>query len=290
MIADMVDRPAAARAALLHGYSIEVTGRRDDIVKACVAALPPGSEVYVAFPPSASHERLARVAAALTAAGFIAVPHVVARSLASFTRFAELLRALRDGGIDRALVIGGDRDMPAGPYRSAQDLLCTGAFERQGFRAIGLACYPEPHRRIDRAVLDAALDAKLRLVSRAGMRPWLVLQFCLEGKPVVTMDEGLRARGIDAPLRVGIAGPTDRRALWKYALACGIGTSIRALGTHADAVRDLLQRETPDALLADLAARLGDRPELGIAGLHIFGFGGVTAAGAWAQRVHAAGL
>jgi methylenetetrahydrofolate reductase (NADPH) len=283
-MADMLDRPMVACAALLDGYSIEVTGRRETVVATCTAALPPGSEVYIAFPPSGSHERLARVACALSDAGFVAVPHIVARSLASFTRFAELLRALRDGGVDHALVIGGDRDTPAGPYRSAEHLLRTGAFERQGFRAIGLACYPEPHRRIDRSALDAALDAKLDLVSRGGMRPWLVSQFCLEAAPIVALAESLRARGIAAPLRVGIVGPTDRRSLWKYALACGIGASIRALGTHADAVRDLLQRETPDTLLADLAARFAGRPELGIAGVHIFGFGGVAATAAWARR------
>lgn len=285
-----VDTLPGAEAALLHGYSIEVTGRRDSVVASCLRFLPPGTEVYVAFPPSATHQRLAEVAAALTRAGFVAVPHIVARSFPNFTRFADLLHALRDAGIDRALVIGGDRAV-LGPYRGAEDLLRTGAFERQGFRAIGLACYPEAHRKIDRAVLDAALDAKLRLVERGGMQPWLVSQFCLEAEPIVTMLGRLRARGINAPLRIGIAGPTDRRAMWKYALACGIGTSIRALGTRTDAIRDLLLRDTPDALLADLAERLAGRADaLGVHGLHIFGFGGVGASASWARQVADAGL
>lgn len=273
--------------ALLHGYSIEVVGRHDSVVRTCAAHLPPGSEVYVAFPPSGSHERLARTARALAAAGFVAVPHIVARSLASFTRLSELLRALQDGGVDRALVVGGDWDLPAGPYRSAEDLLRTGAFERMGFAAIGLACYPENHRRVDRAALDAALERKLGLVTGAGLSPWLVSQFCLEPAPIVAMVERLRGRGVAAPLRIGLAGPTDRRALWKYALACGIGTSIRALGTHADAVRDLLQRETPNALITDLAAELAERPGLGIAGIHVFGFGGVPATAEWVRSVAA---
>lgn len=281
----IVDTLSSAEAALLRGYSIEVTGRRDSVVAHCMDMLPPGTEVYVAFPPSATHRRLADVAGALVRAGFVAIPHIVARSFPNFTRFADLLHALRYEGVDRALVIGGDRTAQ-GPYRGAEDLLRTGAFERQGFRAIGLACYPEAHRKIDRAVLDAALDTKLRLVERGGMRPWLVSQFCLEAEPVVTMVESLRARGITAPLRIGIAGPTDRRTLWKFALACGIGSSIRALGTHTDVIRDLLLREAPDALLGDLAARLEGRTEaLRISGLHIFSFGGVGATASWAQRV-----
>jgi methylenetetrahydrofolate reductase (NADPH) len=280
-----VDALPSAEAALLHGYSIEVTGRRDSVVANCVRMLPPGTEVYVAFPPSATHQRLAEVSGALTRAGFVAIPHIVARSFPNFTRVAELLHELRDAGINRALVIGGDR-AAQGPYHGAEDLLRTGAFERRGFRAIGLACYPEAHRKIDRAVLDAALEAKLGLVERGGMQPWLVSQFCLEAEPVVTMTERLRERGITAPLRIGIAGPTDRRALWKYALACGIGSSIRALGTRTDAIRDLLLRETPDALLTGLAARLSGRTaELRISGLHIFGFGGISATAQWARQV-----
>lgn len=282
MTADTLSRAEAA-AALLGRYSIEITGRRDTAVETCIRYLAPGTRVYIAFPPSASHRRLAHTAGALTSAGFVAVPHIVARSFTSFTHFGDLLRELRDYGVDRALVVGGDRDT-VGPYRSAQDLLRTGAFARQGFRAIGLACYPEAHRRIDRATLDAALEAKLRLVQEGGMRAWLVSQFCLEAVHVVAMAERLRARGIMAPLRIGIAGPTDRRALWKYALACGIGPSIRALGTRTEAIRDLLLRETPDALVTDLAARLVGRPELGVGGVHFFGFGGVAATAEWVLK------
>ncbi len=115
------------------------------------------------------------------------------------------------------------------------------------------------------------------------MTPWQVSQFCLDPEPIITLAESLRARGITAPLRIGIAGPTDRRTLWKYALSCGIGASIRALGGHADVLRDLLTRETPDTLVTDLAAGLGTRGDLGIAGVHIFSFGGVVGAADWAN-------
>jgi methylenetetrahydrofolate reductase (NADPH) len=274
---------------LLARYSIEVTARDSDPAAACAGVLRPGTEVFIAFVPSARHERVVTIAGALAAAGFVPVPHLVARSFRGYTQLLDHLHALRGAGVDAALVIGGDSDRAEGPYASALDLLQAGAFARAGIRRIGLACYPEPHRRIDRAYLDAALRDKLARVAQDGADAFLVSQFCLQAEPIVALARSLRQRGISAPLRIGIAGPTDRRKLWKYALRCGIGASIAALGSHIDVVRDLLIRETPDALVHDLAARLANEPPLGIAGLHIFSFGGVTSAAAWANGLRAGG-
>jgi len=274
---------------LLARYSIEVTARDSDPAAACAGVLRPGTEVFIAFVPSARHERVVTMAGALSAAGFVPVPHLVARRFRGYHQLLDHLQALRSVGVEGMLVIGGDSDHADGPYASALDLLQTGAFARAGIRRIGLACYPEPHRRIDRAWLETALDAKLECVAQGGADAFLVSQFCLQAEPIVVLARSLRQRGITAPLRIGIAGPTDRRRLWKYALRCGIGASIAALGSHIDVVRDLLIRETPDALVRDLAARLAREPPLGIAGLHIFSFGGVTSAAAWANALGAGG-
>jgi methylenetetrahydrofolate reductase (NADPH) len=278
--------PAAHTAAdLLRGYSMEVTARDTNAAEKYAGVLAPGTEIYIAFARSGAHAAVAAIAETLHAAGFVPVPHFVARSFTGYASFAGLLDRLARAGVDRALVIGGDFDHAAGPYGSALELLQTGAFAQHGFRHIGLACYPEPHRRIDQPKLDAALLEKLEAVQTQGMAPWLVSQFCLEALPILALNERLRGLGITAPLRIGIAGPTDRRTLWKYALSCGIGASIRALGTHADVLRDLLLRDTPDALVEELARLLSGRPELGVAGLHIFSFGGVPASAAWANGI-----
>jgi methylenetetrahydrofolate reductase (NADPH) len=287
MSSAMAEAPGVA--GLLARYSIEVTARDADPAAACAGVLRPGTEVFVAFVPSARHERVVTIAGALAAAGFVPVPHLVARSFRGYTQLLDHLIALRSAGVQAALVIGGDADRAEGPYASALELLRSGAFARAGIRRIGLACYPEPHRRIDRALLDAALDDKLALVARDGAEAFLVSQFCLQAEPIVALAGSLRGRGITAPLRVGIAGPTDRRRLWKYALRCGIGASIAALGSHIDIVRDLLIRETPDALVQDLAVRLASAPPFGVAGLHIFSFGGVASAAAWANGLRAGG-
>ena len=276
-------------AALLRGYSIEVTARGAAAADACRAHLAAGTEVYIAFTPRDTHPGVVDTAKRLGEAGFVPVPHVTARNLASFTRLNDFLARLAgEAGVTRVLALGGDADRPAGPYHSSLALLESGLFQQHGIRRIGLACYPEAHRKIDAAALDEALAAKLDLVRRAGLEAWLVSQFCFEAAPIVGLAERLRARGVDAPLRVGLAGPADLRRLWKYGLYCGIGNSIRALGARVDAVANLLVRQTPDTVVADLAAALRRDPALGIAGIHIFTFGGVAGAADWANAIVAA--
>jgi methylenetetrahydrofolate reductase (NADPH) len=292
MAAPRSETQLAARdvARLLRGYSIEVTTHGRSAVEACRAHLTPGTEVYIAFVPGETHHAVVATAARLRAAGFVPVPHVTARSIASFTQLGDFLARLAgEAGVDRTLVIAGDLEQAAGPYHSSLELLQTGLFQRHGIRRIGLACYPEAHRRIDADLLEQALLAKLELAQGAGLDVWLVTQFCFEAAPILQRARQLRALGIIAPLRVGLAGPASRRTLWKYALHCGIGNSIRALGTRVDAVANLLARRTPDAIVRELAAAQRGDPSLGIEGIHLFTFGGVASAANWANALLASG-
>jgi methylenetetrahydrofolate reductase (NADPH) len=283
-IADQADL-----AALLRGYSVEVTARGAAAAEICRTHLAPGTEVYVPFTPRDTHHGVVDTAIRLHAAGFVVVPHVTARNVASFTQLNEFLARLAgEAGVTRALVLGGDAYRPAGPYHSSLQALESGLFQRHGIRHIGLACYPEAHRKIEAEALDEALAAKLDLLRHEGLEPWLVSQFCFEAAPIVDFAERLRARGVGAPLRVGLAGPADLRRLWKYGLYCGIGNSIRALGTRVDAVANLLARRTPDAIVVDLAVARRCDPALVIAGIHIFTFGGVAGAADWANAILAA--
>jgi methylenetetrahydrofolate reductase (NADPH) len=286
---DLDPADQADLAALLRGYSVEAAARGGAAAEVCRAHLTPGTEVYLPFTPRDTHHGVVDTATRLHAAGFVVVPHVTARNVASFTQLNDFLARLAgEAGVTRALVLGGDADRPAGPYHSSLQALESGLFQRHGIRRVGLACYPEAHRKIDAEALDEALAAKLDLIRQNGLEPWLVSQFCFEAAPIVDFAMRLRAIGVGAPLRVGLAGPADLRRLWKYGLYCGIGTSIRALGTRVDAVANLLARRTPDALVADLAVALRRDPALAIAGIHIFTFGGVASAADWANAILAA--
>jgi methylenetetrahydrofolate reductase (NADPH) len=276
-------------ARLLRGYSIEVTTHNRSAVELCRTHVAPGTEVYIAFVPGETHHAVVATAAKLRAAGFVPVPHVTARSMASYTQLGDFLERLAgEADVSRALVVGGDLEQPAGPYSSSLDLLQTGLFQQHGIRRVGLASYPEAHRRIDAEVLERALVAKLELVRGVGLEAWLVTQFCFEAAPILQHVRQLRELGIAAPLRLGLAGPANRRTLWKYALHCGIGNSIRALGTRVDAVANLLARRTPEPILRELAAAQRQHAGLGIEGVHIFTFGGVATSADWANGILAA--
>jgi methylenetetrahydrofolate reductase (NADPH) len=278
-----------ATAALLRGFSIEITARSRTAVAACRAHLAPATQVYIAAIPGDSHHKTVATAIELAKAGFVPVPHVAARNIASFTQLADFLARLKgEAGVARALVIGGDTEHPVGPYGSSLSLLQTGAFQKRGITQVGIACYPEANRRLDTALLDAALRDKIAFLGREGFDGWLVSQFCFDAAPIAALAKPLRADGITLPLRVGLTGPADIRTVWKYALHCGIGNSMRVLGTRVDAISNLLVRHTPDAIMAELGAAHRATPALGLAGVHFFAFGGIAATAGWAKGILAA--
>jgi methylenetetrahydrofolate reductase (NADPH) len=290
------DHPGTARGSDLtlsgfEDFSIEVTTRSRQAVELCRRNLRPGTRVYIAFIPGDSYHDSVRVAGELKAAGFEPVPHVAARSLASFTQLNDFLARLDgEAGVTRLLLVGGDPDPPVGPYESSLGVMETGLLGKRGFEAIGFAGHPEGHPVLQQLLLETALKAKLTHAAEQALHTWLVTQFSFAAAPVIAYARRLREIGVTAPLRVGIAGPAERRVLMKYALQCGIGQSIRVLGSRFDAVRNLLARKSPDDIVTDLAAAVAREPGLGIEGLHLFPFGNLSAAASWANDRLGAGV
>ncbi|HZA66254.1 MAG TPA: hypothetical protein VE592_04850, partial [Geminicoccaceae bacterium] len=94
MAAELEMARTDASANLLRGFSIEVTARGAAIVDTCRAHLAPGTEVYIASTPRDTRHGLVETARKLHQAGFVPVPHVTARSLASFTQLNDFLAHL----------------------------------------------------------------------------------------------------------------------------------------------------------------------------------------------------
>jgi hypothetical protein len=208
-IADAADRSLKAVpgtrspvADLLGNYSVEVTPRSKSAIEACRNGMPRGSEIYIASIPGGSYHSAVTAAIGLMRAGFNPVPHVAARNIASFTQLNDFLaRLVGDAGVTRALVIGGDNERPAGPYGSSLALLQTGAFQKNGVRKIGIACYAEPNRRVETPALETALADKLALLAREGLDPWLVSQFCFDGAAIRADSPPARGRHRGAAAR-----------------------------------------------------------------------------------------
>ncbi len=271
-------------AELVGACSIELSPRDESAGARLRDLLDPGTTVFINFPPSVTHDDVVAACVRLRRAGFVAVPHVVARQLAGFTEASDFLRrVVEEAGVTQVLLLGGDTPRPVGPFHSALALLSTGVVERHGIAAVAFAGYPEGHPEIDSGVLHTALLAKLEVARRRGLATSLVTQFGFEAQPIQRWIAERRAEGITCPIRIGLAGPATVATLAKYAVRCGIGASLRALAHGHAAIARILTEANPDVLIDTLVA--DEDPAAPIDGLHIFTFGGVRRTAAWRQAI-----
>jgi methylenetetrahydrofolate reductase (NADPH) len=275
--------PCEVIADFTSGFSLEATRPSAEDIAALAAIAPGGTRVYVsAVPTRPPHETL-DAAIALHLAGFEPVPHLAVRNFASAQALDDFLaRANGEAGVTRVLVIAGDRDHPAGPFRSAIEVIDGGALRRHGITEIGIAGYPDGHPRVSQQDLDRALADKINAAETTGMAVHIVTQFCFDAPAIVTWIARLRDFGIEHPVRVGLAGPTSLATLLRYAKRCGVRASAQGLARQAGLLRQLFAMSTPDALVRSLAERRG---ELGEIGPHFFSFGGLALTARWAAAV-----
>ena len=264
----------AALTGLLRNYSAEVTARDKKGIDAAPDLLPKGAEVFVANLPNDDFDKLVAACAQIRKSGLTPVPHMVARNTHSTAELDEVFaRLVGEAGLDRALILGGDRDHPVGELDSALQILKTGLIQKHGIGNIFISCYPEGHPRIADEVLEDARAAKLAAAAEAGLHVTLVSQFCFDAGAVIALTRRMRALGQTAPYRVGVAGPADRGKLIKFALMCGVGASLRALKERQELSKAMMTGETPEALLTEVAEAQAADPSLGLEGVHFFTFG-----------------
>lgn len=275
------DVKARRVGALVAAASIEVLPQDELAGGALRGLLRPGTEVFVHHPPDVTHHDVVAACARLRRAGFVPVPHIAARHLASYTQADDFLRrAVGEAQIDGVLLVGGDAAQPVGPFHASIELLETGLFERMGLRWIGLPGYPEGHPLIAGRALGAALRGKIALSLQAGLAVEIVGQVSFEPQPVLDWIAALRADGVACPIRVGIAGPATVAALANVAVRCGIGAALRALA-HDAAFARTQSEAVPDELIGALAA--GETPARPIDRLHFYPFGGVRRTAEWVK-------
>jgi len=246
--------------------------------------------VFLPWIPGVDPMDLVGAAAMVRRAGLVAVPHVGARHVESSAQLGRLAtRLAEEAGVDRILLIGGDRVHPAGPYDSSLAVMQSGVFQRIGITRMAIAGFPEGNPNIPEPALEEALRAKANFASSAGVQLSIITQFCFAAQPIVAWLRRIRAQGIGNPVRIGLAGPASLVTLARYAVRCGIGNSLHVLTEHPSFAR-LLTEKGPEPIIRDIAAQAGlekdGRLPLGVAGLHFFVFGGFGKTVDWinAQR------
>jgi methylenetetrahydrofolate reductase (NADPH) len=272
-------------ARMLRGYSIEVNPHEPKVVDAALARLDPGTEVFLTWIPGANPMDLIAPAMRLRRAGLVPVPHIGARHIKSADELEGLAaRLASEAGVDRILVIGGDRTTPAGPYDSSLSVMQSDVFQKRGILRMAIAGFPEGNPNIPDGALEEALGAKLRFARSAGLEVSIVTQFCFEAEPIIEWLSRVRASGIDVPVKVGLAGPAGLVTLARYAVRCGIGNSLRVL-TEKPLFAKLLADKGPEPIIRDMACAancMGATPlPFAISGLHFFVFGGFNKTVDW---------
>ncbi|KAB2882897.1 MAG: methylenetetrahydrofolate reductase [Albidovulum sp.] len=280
--------PAAAPAAVeafLKGFSIEVMPRTAEKVENFRDLLPRGTRVYIAHIDGTPIEDMVATAKRLHAEDFPVMPHFPARIIKDKAMLADWIARYRgEADVKQGLMLAGGVAQPAGEFDSSMKLLETGLFD--GFERLHVAGHPEGNKDIDpdgsdRMVMEAA-RWKQAFAERTDAKMAMATQFCFEAKPVIDWVNRLNAEGIRLPVHIGVAGPAKLQTLIKFAIACGVGPSLRVLQKRAMDVTKLLLPYEPDDFVADLAAHKAAHPEFGIEAVHFFPLGGIKTNATWA--------
>ncbi len=275
---------------LIKGFSIEVMPRTAAKIASFRALLPVETRIYVAHLEGTPIEDMIATARRLRQEGFAVMPHIPARMIADAAELKSWVqRYAEEAGVDEALVIAGGASRPVGAFENSMQLLETGFFDKFGFQRLHCAGHPEGNSDVDpdgtTRQVDEALRWKQAFSERTDARMALVTQFVFEAEPVVNWAQRIYAAGIDLPVHVGIAGPARLPTLLKYALACGVGPSLRVLQRRARDMTRLARPFEPTGVLSDLAAMLEPAPVRNIKQVHVFPFGGVEASMRYMQTM-----
>ena len=112
----------------------------------------------------------------------------------------------------------------------------------------------------------------------------IVTQFAFDAKAIGAWAERLKADGITLPIHAGVAGPAKLQTLIKFAIACGVGPSVRVLQKRALDVTKLVLPYEPTDVLGALAAHKAAHPGFGIEAVHFFPLGGIRTCATWAAE------
>ncbi len=279
--------PTPEMEAFLQDYSIEVMPRTAEKVEDFRALLPEGTRVYIAHIEGTPIEDMVATAARLAKDGYKVMPHFPARIIKDQATLSDwVARYQGEADVKQALLLAGGVAEPHGAFDSSMQLLETGVFDAAGFERLHVAGHPEGNRDIDpdgsMKNVDGALQWKQKFSDRTDAKMALATQFAFEAGPIIEWANAIKAAGIDLPVHIGIAGPAKLQTLIKFAIACGVGPSLKVLQKRAMDVTKLLLPYEPTEVLTQLAAHKAANPDFNIESVHFFPLGGIKTNANWA--------
>jgi methylenetetrahydrofolate reductase (NADPH) len=269
---------AAALARVLEDPTFELIPLKN--VRDQAAALPRGATVSVTASPGKTIEATVDLAIELEATGLRAIPHLSARMIRDRAHLATLLSRLRDAGIDRAFVVGGDADDP-GEFLDGLSLLRAMADAGRVPSELGCPCYPQGHPDIPDDALARALRHKAPFVR------YMTTQLCFDPKAIAGFIADRRAEGIDLQVKLGIPGVAEIPKLMTISARIGVKDASKFVLRNYRFVGQLLKSGgiyKPSRLLRDLAPVIAD-PAANVVDLHVYTFNNVPATVAWRDEL-----
>lgn len=276
----------ASAKRLVEGYSLEITGKEKDVVGLTEAAslIPAGTKVNVTFLGNEDLPMRVAAAKAVKELGFVPVPHISARRIASQAQLEEFLSALAEiGATEHVFAVGGDPATPEGPYPDALTMIRSGVLQQYGVKEVSIAGYPEGHPDIPTDVLWQHLEDKSAALKDAGLDAVILTQFSFDTDPVMAWIKGVRDRGIDTQIRLGTPGPAGIKRLISFASRFGVGANAMIVKKYGFSLTNLMGSAGPDKFVSDLAALFDADPSVGAVKLHMYTFGGLEATATWAR-------
>ena len=264
---------------LIKNFSIEVMPRTLGKLENIENLWPKNTRVYIAHLEGTTIEDMLITAKRIKSARFVPMPHFPARIIKDNKVLEDWINRYSEIGVNEALILAGGVDRPLGNLSNSMELLSTGLFEKYGFERLHVAGHPEGNKDIDPIGSDInvmnALKWKQDYSKDTKAKMSIATQFLFESKPVIDWANKLLSNGITLPINVGIAGPAKLQTMIKFAIACGVGPSLRVLERRAKDITKLLFPFEPTNILTELADYKENNPNTNIEGIHFFPLGGI---------------
>jgi len=251
----------------------------EDVEERVLASVPRDVTITITASPRRGIDATVDLATRLAEHGFVVVPHLSARLIRDESHLKEILAALASIGATDVFVVAGDAREPAGKFPDSVSLLEAITAEKHVLRDIGVTGYPERHSFIDDDLTIQAMWDKRRLAT------YIVSNLCFDPRVVKRWVARVRKRGVQLPIRIGLAGVADPAKLLRVSTKIGVVDSARFLKGHSNWFLRTLQPGgySPERFITGLLPELAaaDRK---VTGLHVFTFNEIEPTEQWRQE------
>lgn len=279
-------QPEADLGTVLNDFSIEVMPRTAAKIDDFNALLPQSTRVYIAHIDGTPIADMVGTAKMLNEKGFAVMPHFPARSINDTAMLEDWINRYQgEANVKEALLLAGGNSKPNGDLHSSLQLMETGLFDKYGFQRLHVAGHPEGNRDIDAKdstkLVDEALLWKQDFSQRTNADMAIITQFAFDAKPVTDWAERLADMGVTLPIHAGVAGPAKLQTMIRFAMACGVGASLKVLQKRAKDLSKLIVPFEPTEVLEQFSTYLAQNPQSLIKKTHMYPLGGIKTCANW---------